>query len=242
MFRAILILLMAAGPVFGQTIKLDVQGESVKVLVTALPFKIIAPPGADLYSWTFPNGVTAVESEENVLEVTAAPKGEMVVSVRTLTVDFESKKKIKTSGKIAIVVGEVVPPIPPVPPVPPIPPPPPIDEFTLRLKQAYDTDVKGGKGDAVSLEKLTSIFKSVASMNTAALPTSAAFYVVIKNAALASVGDPLKVLPTLRDSIRVELDSKLGPFLKSDTVLTADVKKQMVGQCIRVGATLEKLK
>lgn len=119
-----------------QAVHLDVQGAGVKVvqveravivkvdvtLVTSLPFTVKAPAGAGLYFWTYPASVTAVD-EGDVLRITAAPKGELTVSVKSVQADWDAKKFVTKFGSVTFAVGDVPQPTPPVPPEPPGPAP-----------------------------------------------------------------------------------------------------------------------
>lgn len=118
--------------------QLKVEGDTLTV-VKALPFRVRAPEGADLYDWTVPESVKAFP-EDNTLTVTSAPKGTFVVRVRCTTIDFEKKKINKELGEVEINYGGVIPgPQPPTPPNPDPPTPQPknapiaIDGFSVLM-------------------------------------------------------------------------------------------------------------
>lgn len=122
-----------------QPVPIEIKGTGVKVvkvdkvvivkedmtLVSSLPFTVNAPAGNLLYVWSYPQGVTARKKGE-ILEVTAAPKGAVTVSVEMISVDFDAKKVVTKYGEVTFTVGDVpLPPIPPGPePKPPEPKPP----------------------------------------------------------------------------------------------------------------------
>lgn len=93
-------------PVVAQkkAVPLVIDGETVLV-VKSVPFKVIAPPGADDYTWTYPNSVEA-QPLDNVLTVSKCPAGEFIVVVRTIKIDFDQKKVIKENGAITVVFGK----------------------------------------------------------------------------------------------------------------------------------------
>lgn len=130
-------------------VPLEVKGDTVKVqvdkvivvkedrlLVRSLPFTVQAPPGAGLYFWQFPQGVTALDKGDR-LEVTAAPKGALFIGVKLVTADWDKKQFLTKFGSVSLDVGEVTPvPIPPGPepkPTPPEPKPDPVPVGGLRV-------------------------------------------------------------------------------------------------------------
>jgi len=154
---ALALLLIAAGFAQAQETQLHITGGdaiTVKVdkvvivkedrlVVRALPFKLNASAGAADYRWSIPPGVTATEVDD-ILTVTAAPKGELTFSCRVLVVDFEKKVTKRSTQSLTVNIGDVVPPLPPTPPdppKPPIPPPPapPIPQAGFRVLIVYET-------------------------------------------------------------------------------------------------------
>lgn len=131
-----------------RTVALEVSGDTV-VVVKSFPCKVTAPAGHDLYFWSFPDAVKATQ-DDNVLTVTAAPRGESRVSVNMVTIDFVTDDKGKTkkvvtkeSGEATLTVGDVPQPVPPTPPVPPAPPQPPAPIPAEGFRVLIVEDVKG---------------------------------------------------------------------------------------------------
>lgn len=133
---ALLIVLIAGCPAPAQVpavVPLDLKGDIkvVKVdkvitvqedltVVGAVPFTVVAPAGAASYSWDVPAGVVG-KKRANTFVVSAAPSGRITIGVDMLTVDFDAKKMVTTTGEVSFSFGGVVP----IPPVPPTPPPTP---------------------------------------------------------------------------------------------------------------------
>lgn len=109
------LLCVPASPALAQkkAVPLKIEGETILV-VKSLPFKVVAPEGATLYSWELPAGVDG-DRNDNVLTVTKAPAGEFVVRVQMVTVDFEQKKVKKETGEVNVTLGVPKPPDPPDP-------------------------------------------------------------------------------------------------------------------------------
>lgn len=124
-----------------KSIPLRIEGDTV-IVVKTLPCKIVAPPGYDLYVWTFPDSVQASD-EEATLTITKAPKGVFRVRVSSVRINFETKKVEKDRGEIDVVVGDEPSPPPPPPPVPPV------DEFVKALQDAYGLETAGDKHETV---------------------------------------------------------------------------------------------
>lgn len=153
----LLVCLLLPPPAWAQEVPLTVQGgKVVKVertitiqvdatVIDRLPFTVAAPADAKaLYFWATPPGVTANKSR-NVLEVSAAPKGELKLSVEMVSPDLDKDGRFvgfKTSvGSVTVHVGEVAPPGPgPKPPDPKPDPPKPTPVGTLaRALIVYET-------------------------------------------------------------------------------------------------------
>jgi hypothetical protein len=139
------------------TIKEDVT------VVGSLPFTITAPPGAMIYNWQMPAGVSGMDMGER-FEVTTAPKGTLTVGCRmtNLVIDWEKKTSSfsNTFLRTTFAVGAAPPPPikPPVdPPVgPPVDPPGTPDLGPDKMgfaKLAYENALKvpGGKAKAAEL-------------------------------------------------------------------------------------------
>jgi hypothetical protein len=138
LFFAPLLLLCCAGPLATQpphkaepapapappTAGLTVDGKYTLV-VTELPFKVLAPAGADLYFWRVPAAWTAAD-DGATLAVTAAPAGAATVGLQTVTIDWAGKKTVRGNYSLSVAVGGTPPPQPPGPgPQPPGPGPTP---------------------------------------------------------------------------------------------------------------------
>lgn len=137
MIRFACILLFFAAPLLGQeAVPLSLKGNVIivkvdrvvvvkedRTVVQAVPFSVTAPASEGLHFWTFPAGVQAVDKGSS-LDVVQAPKGELTISLKVVSADWESKKFVTRFGAITFNVGDVQPPTPPVPP-PPTPEPKP---------------------------------------------------------------------------------------------------------------------
>lgn len=112
---------------------LKIVGPAVKVVlvVEQAPFTITAPTGGFAYQWTVPDSITATR-KANSLDVTAAAKGEITVSVEWWVVDFDKRAVESKAASITFTVGEGPAPKPPDPPMPqPDPAPIPLDGFRV---------------------------------------------------------------------------------------------------------------
>jgi hypothetical protein len=120
-----------------RAVKLEISGDTV-IVVRSFPCQVIAPPGADVYFWSYSDALKC-RAIDNVLTITAAPNGTYTVSVTSLTVkiDFDKKtyEKIKDAGETTVVIGGVKPPDPPTPPDPP----PPAPTGPLRVLMVYES-------------------------------------------------------------------------------------------------------
>lgn len=129
---------------------LSLKGDGVKVVkvdkvivvkedmtvVQSFPVTITAPPDADLYFWSYPSGITALDKNDS-LEIKQAPKGLLTVSVKMYSVNLDKDGKFKgfitKLHSLTFTVGDVPPgpgpgpdPKPDPKPDPVIPPPLPI--------------------------------------------------------------------------------------------------------------------
>jgi hypothetical protein len=111
--------------------------------VSAFPFAVTASAGQGaIYFWSYPPGVVAVDQGER-LEVKSAPKGELLISVKALVVDWDQKKFTTRLGSVTVVVGEsgVTPPVPPDP----IKPPAPLAKaWVVVIEETADATAKRG--------------------------------------------------------------------------------------------------
>lgn len=133
-FASLFLVLALCAPVLAQkkAIPLKVEGDT-QIVVKSLPFKVVANPGSDVYVWSFPDNVTASETEDGVLTVTKAPKGTFVVRVVGMKVDFDTKRVTKDRGQVEVVIGAPSPDPAPDPTPDPTPDPAPIPEAGFRV-------------------------------------------------------------------------------------------------------------
>lgn len=92
------------------------------LVVTKLPFKVVAPGGADLYFWRVPATWTATD-DGATLTVDRAADGTATVGLQTVTIDWAAKKTLKRSHTLSVTVGSPAPPPPPPVPDNPLPSP-----------------------------------------------------------------------------------------------------------------------
>lgn len=146
-----LLLLFAHVVAYAQQVDLSIKGDGVRVVkvdkvivvkedatvVQSFPFSVSAPTGAGLYFWTYPAGIVAVDKGD-VLDVQSAPKGQMVVSVKSISADVDKDGRFKgfltRFGSVSFTVGDI--PVPPKPPEPqpPIPVPDPAIPAPIALQ------------------------------------------------------------------------------------------------------------
>jgi hypothetical protein len=144
-----------------KTVPLRIEGDTV-VVIKSLPFRIIAPGGADFYMWSTPDSFKTT-ADDNLLNVTKAPEGKHKVKVVSVTFEFKlvdgkiEKTVKKDSGEIEVVVGKDPGP---GPDPDPDPDPDPKDPLVKALQEAYKADtgadkVKHMKGLADLYSKLS---------------------------------------------------------------------------------------
>jgi hypothetical protein len=176
------------------TVKVDkvVIVKEDRLVVRALPFKLVASAGGADYRWTIPAGVTATEADD-ALTVTAAPKGEFTVSCRILVVDFEQKATKRTIESLTFNVGDVGP-TPPPPPPPPTPSP-----LQKVLQVAYDVETDPAK--AANVLKFADILEgSVAAAKAGGrVKTAGDFVMLTKQATDLAIGPA--AIPGIRKSV-----------------------------------------
>jgi hypothetical protein len=148
---------LLAGIAKGQDVPLSVQGGKVvkvdKVItiqvdatvIDKFPFTVSAPAGGGLHFWQYPAGVAATDKGDK-LEVTAAPKGELTISVKLITADWDKKQFVTKFGSVTVCVGEVKPPKPPEPK----PDVEPTDPLYQPLKAAWLKEVDRAKRDTLA--------------------------------------------------------------------------------------------
>lgn len=145
---SVIVLLVAALPLYGQPVNLSIKGDGVKVVkvdkvilvkedatvVQSFPFTIGAPEGAGLYFWTYPVGVVAIDKGD-ALDVQQAAKGPLTISVKAISADVDKDGKFKgfktTFGSVSFTIGDV--PAPPIPPGPNPPTPDPVTPAPIPL-------------------------------------------------------------------------------------------------------------
>jgi hypothetical protein len=133
---------------------LTVDGKYTLV-VTEMPFKVLAPAGADLYFWRVPPG-WAVTDNGDSLTVTAAPAGAAPVGLQTVTIDWTNHKTLKGNYSLSVAVGGTPPPQPPGPGPQP-PGPGPLDSFQKQLTAAL-----AAEPDRSALPKVVAYYRAAA--------------------------------------------------------------------------------
>lgn len=122
---ALILLVVPFQSLHAQSPGITVEGKTLTV-ITELPFKVNAPPGAKLYFWTFPptwkTDAKAV-STKNSVTVTSAPDGQADVSVTTIDEKFNP---VELTLKVNVGTGSN-----------PVPPPTPSDPLVVVLKAAH---------------------------------------------------------------------------------------------------------
>src|SRR5262245_7849710 len=114
-----------------------------QLVVNTFPFLVQAPPDPKaLYFWTYPPLVPAAD-QGDTLKVTAAPRGELTVSVKIVTPDLDKDGKflgyITRFGSTTFYVGEVTPGPGPGPKPPDPKPPDPKPTGDLRVLFVRET-------------------------------------------------------------------------------------------------------
>ncbi len=175
---------------------LTIKGDGVKVVtvVSSFPFTVSVPASnaSTLYFWTTPTGMLSVDKGDS-LDVTACPKGLVVVSVKSITANLDKDGKfigfLTKLSTINISIGDVPGPTPPIPPVPPDPPAPPapivadgyrviyLYESNDKLKYTRDQfNAMFGLANRVWLD--ANCAKEARIPSTAANPTAAAYWIL----------------------------------------------------------------
>ncbi len=155
--HVLLLLLVLSRQGYGQDTPVKIKGGDTKVVmvdhivvtkvprlvVTTFPFDLEVDPNKGFYDWLLPEGVKGIEAD-NVLKVTAAPKGDLSIRVKVRSAKFVEGQEplyITKYGTFDFSVGDVGPqPVPPGPtptPVPPTPSPVPVKSF--RVIFVYET-------------------------------------------------------------------------------------------------------
>lgn len=142
-----------------QDLPLDVKGEGVKVItvVEKLPFTVTAPPGAALYFWQYPANVQVLDKGDK-LDVLGAPKGTLVIGVKTVVIDFDKKMFFTKFGSVTVQVG-IAPVVVVDPKDPVVDPnnPAPIPDAGLHALFIYETADRLSPGQAAIISSATLI-------------------------------------------------------------------------------------
>lgn len=163
---------------------LKIEGETL-VIVTKVPFKVVAPEGFKLYSWSLPSAwksdVKNSLTIKSTATITEAPEGSSTVSVTAIDKDFGVSE-----FSLQVNVGKASPPTPPVPPVD--------DPLVKALQTAYDavpaSEVATKASDLAKLKSL-----HTAAVNTcqdARLKTFGQLTSTIHDAVQSMIGTRLK--------------------------------------------------
>ncbi len=208
---------------------LTIVGKTVLV-VKELPFKVVAPTGADFYVWTLPNGVEGDDSD-NVMTITKAPVGEFVIKVRTLTFDEKTHKKIKDAGEVTVYMGKMPTPTPG-------PTPTPDDALNKSILDAVSKDVEGDKVALVN--KLGQIYRIAGkeTVHDPSLKTAGAVDEVVRNTAQSILGK--LTIPNTRDACGKYLSSVL-PKDKA-TPLDDQLRQKYSSAFLSLASSLENIK
>lgn len=122
---AVVAVLILAATLFGQELQIKGAGVRQVTVVESLPFTIEAPKdapkGAALFghTWEYKRESITATARGNVLEITAAPKGTIVVFCKWWVVDFGAQKVEEKTAFVTFSVGDIGP----GPKPPDIPPP-----------------------------------------------------------------------------------------------------------------------
>ncbi len=115
-----------------------------KLVIDEIPFKLKAPESDGfLFIWELPAGVSGNKSSDGkLLEVTAAPKGQVTIGLQIAVIEDGKGKSINYAT--TFIVGGVPAPVP-VPPNPPLPPDvkPPVPVAGLRVLVVAEATTAG---------------------------------------------------------------------------------------------------
>lgn len=226
MYRvAILWLAFFVGAASAQDLKITGQNVRVVTVIDGAPFQVEAPKGGFGYAWTFPPSMTATR-KANILEVTAAPKGTVTVSVEWYIVDFDKRTIESRASSITFAVGE------------PGPGPKPPDSFTQSLIDAYKNEPGANKAEVVAF--FVSLYRNAAKTDAydASLANLADLYARLVAARKRQYADDV-ILP-MRTLIEAELNALVKPV--SDQPLDASTRDKVANAFNRVATALEAVK
>lgn len=140
---AILWLLFFACTLYGQELTIKGAGVRQVTVVESVPFTVEAPKdapkGAAIFghTWEYKRETITATARGNVLEITAAQKGTIVVFCKWWVVDFGAQKVEEKTAFVTFSVGDVGPGPKPPEPKPPEPnpdkPPFPAEQFTVLI-------------------------------------------------------------------------------------------------------------
>lgn len=139
-----------------------------------------------------------------IIEARAEGNEVIVVNRNGANRDVDPPEEI---DRVNVIVGNPKPPTPPGPN-----PPDPVVPVNDALAVAAKSDIKAGKGTADDVAAFSSLFTVIAGQlsNGQQFDTIGDFYAKLKSAGQTMVGDPAKVLPTMREAVAQELDKKLS--------------------------------
>jgi hypothetical protein len=198
--------------------------------VTEMPFRVLAPTGADLYFWRVPPGWTVSDNRDS-LTVKAAPAGTAEVGLQTVTFDLVGKKTINSNYSLSVAVGGTPPPQPPGPgPQPPGPGP---TDFAKAIQDAYRA-----APDAAGKAKLALYYRAAAPLwRTVSLrPMSALYKAVADERARQGVSEA--TLPAVREVIGKAMTA-VGVSTDPNKDVPADQREKLAKICESAVAALE---
>lgn len=210
-----------------------VKGEGVKtvVVVSKLPFTVEGPKGASWYVWLHPSAVKATDRGDS-LEVTSAPKGELTVTLKAVTVDFKGQKVIPFTASVTVQVGDAPKPPPGPDPQPPDPEPDPADPFAKAVRAAYLAEASSSK--AMDAAALATVYRH----GEAVAPTSATAGQLFKAMAeKAQQSGAAGKLPKVQAAIQAE-NLRILPT-EMDAAIAVAERQLIAGHLGRVAAVLE---
>lgn len=149
--------LLFAFPSGAQDLPLKVEGPDVKIItvIDKMPFTVVAPPGAALYFWQYPANVQVLDKGDK-LDVLSAPKGQLVIGVKTVVIDFDKKMFFTKFGLVTVSIGQG--PVVVDPPVDPkVPTDAPIPDAGLHALFIYETADRLSPGQAAIISSATLI-------------------------------------------------------------------------------------
>lgn len=224
-FISILLLCLLPSPLLANELKITGANVKVVTVIDGTPFQIEAPKGGFGYQWAFPPTITATK-KANVLEITAAPKGTIVVSCEWYVVDFDKRTIESRAASATFAVGE------------PGPGPKPPDSFTQSLIDAYKAEAGMNKAEVVSF--FVSLYRQAAKEDAydASLATLVDLYARLVAARKRKYGDDV-ILP-MRKLIEAELNALIKPV--ADQPLDAATRDKAAAAFNRIAAGLEAVK